>query len=206
MSQITPVTLSLIAICIVVYLLSLFGLQENMMRLLLITQYLSPQYTEIRQGEIWRLVTPVFLHFGIFHIVFNLLWTWEFGRIIEWLHGNIRMLGITLIIGVVSNLYQYHETGPIFGGMSGVIYGYFGFLWVQGLINRNYPVKLNRRIVILLLGWFAVCWFGLIDWLFEIKVANSAHTAGLISGILIAIAMNWNHLLSRLRSILKFNA
>jgi len=186
-----PVTVSLIAICTLVYLLSLLGLQENILRMLLITQYMEPQYAEIRQGEIWRLITPVFLHFGLFHIVFNMLWTWEFGRIIEWQHGATRMLGATLLIGVIANLCQYHETGPVFGGMSGVIYGYFGFLWIQGLINRSYPVKLNRNIVILLLGWFFACWIGLIDWLFGIRVANTAHTAGLISGIALAFAMNF---------------
>ncbi|MCY4149410.1 MAG: rhomboid family intramembrane serine protease [Gammaproteobacteria bacterium] len=185
-----PVTISLIAICILVYLLSLLGMQESIMRALLISQYLGSRYIEIREGEIWRLITPVFLHFGLFHIVFNMLWTWEFGRIIEWQHGKTGMLGITLLIGVISNLFQYHETGPVFGGMSGVIYGYFGFLWIQGLINRNYPVKLNRSIVILLLGWFAVCWIGLIDWLLGVRVANTAHTAGLISGIVLAFAMN----------------
>ncbi len=188
--QAQPITISLIAMCILVYLLSLLGLQESIMRMLLITQYLGAQYVEIREGEIWRLITPVFLHFGLFHIVFNMLWTWEFGRIIEWQHGITGMLGITLLIGVISNLYQYHETGPVFGGMSGVIYGYFGFLWIQGLINRNYPVKLNRSIVILLLGWFVVCWTGLIDWLFGIRVANTAHMAGLFSGIVIAFVMN----------------
>ncbi|MYB34668.1 MAG: rhomboid family intramembrane serine protease [Gammaproteobacteria bacterium] len=194
-----PVTVSLIAICILVYLLSLLGLQENIMRTLLITQYLGPGYIEIREGEIWRLITPMFLHFGLFHIVFNMLWIWGFGRIIEWQHGITGMLGITLLIGVISNLCQYHETGPVFGGMSGVIYGYFGFLWIQGLINRNYPVKLNRSIVILLLGWFVVCWIGLIDWLFGIRVANTAHTAGLISGIVIAFAMNISRMPKRPR-------
>lgn len=188
--QVKPITACLVAISILLYLLSLLGLQERIYQLLLITQYLNPRFVEIREGQAWRLITPIFLHFGLFHIVFNMLWIWQFGRIIEWCHGAPALIGLTLIVALVSNLSQYYSSGPWFGGMSGVIYGYFGFLWIQGLINRNYRIRLNRNIVILLLGWFVVCWSGLLDLLFGIGIANVAHTAGLLCGILIALFLN----------------
>lgn len=185
-----PVTAVLVAACTVVYLLSLTGLQETIYRALLITQYIRPPLAEVRDGELWRLVTPVLLHFGLFHILFNMLWTWELGRIIEWRHGALSLIGLTVVIGTVSNLVQYRDSGPFFGGMSGVIYGYFGFVWIQSLINRRFGLVLNRTVVLLLLGWFALCWTGIIERLFGIGVANAAHTAGLLSGIVIAFAVN----------------
>ena len=147
---------------------------------------------KIQSGEWWRLLTPIFLHFGVFHIVFNLLWTWEFGRIIETRHGAAALLALTAMLGVASNFAQFHIGGHgFFGGMSGVIYGYFGYLWIQGLCNRDFGFRLTRPVVYLLLGWFAVAWLGtslgIFKWI-NLHIANTAHTAGLLGGIIIAFA------------------
>lgn len=136
----------------------------------------------------WRLITPVFLHFSIFHLVFNLLWTWEFGRLIEWRNGPVMLIFLTILIGVASNLVQFLDAGPLFGGLSGVVYGLFGYLWIRGKYGRRFGVSLNPAIVNLMLGWFVICWSGVLG-LFGISVANSAHTAGLVSGAAVAASM-----------------
>ena len=182
--------MALVAVSVAVFILmSLFD-QQKIAGPLLISEYIRPTLPEILDGELWRLLTPIFLHFGIFHIVFNMLWTWELGRLIEWQQG-IWILGIlTLGVSVTSNLAQYFVSGPLFGGMSGVIYGYFGYVWIQSLTNPKFRVQLNPAIVKLLLGWFLICWTGLLEKLFGLNVANSAHTAGLVSGIVIALLVS----------------
>jgi len=183
-----PATLALVGISTGVYL-AIAHLNLPMLAApLLISEYSRPLLPEIRDGQLWRLVTPIFLHFGIFHIVFNMLWTWELGRLIEARQGALGLLGLSALIGIISNLGQYAVTGPLFGGMSGVIYGYFGYLWMQGVFNPAFGMRLNRPVVYLLLGWLVLCWTGVLQWLFGIQVANTAHTIGLISGIALAFA------------------
>jgi membrane associated rhomboid family serine protease len=182
--------MTLVALSVAVFILMTLFDQRKIVGPLLISEYIRPTLPEILDGELWRLFTPVFLHFGIFHIVFNMLWVWELGRLIEWRQG-IWLLGIlTLVVSMTSNLAQYFVSGPLFGGMSGVIYGYFGYVWMQSLTNPEFKVQLNPVIVKLLLGWFLICWTGLLEKLFGLNVANSAHTAGLVSGIAIALIVS----------------
>jgi len=181
-----PVTLGFIAVSVLVYLLMTIGDREAVLRPLLISEYLRPTLPEIRAGQVWRLFSPMFLHFGIFHIVFNMMWTWELGRIIEHKQGKWLLLLVCLLSGALSNLAQYWISGPVFGGMSGVVYALFGYVWIQGLTNRKFALALNPAIVYLMLGWFVICWTGLLERLFGLSVANTAHTAGLLSGIVIS--------------------
>lgn len=181
-----PATLMLIGLSVLVFMLMKTGNEEAVMRPLLISEYYRPTLPEITTGQVWRLLTPIFLHFSIFHIVFNMLWTWELGRIIEHKQGLVILLGVTLTSGIIANLAQYYVSGPVFGGMSGVVYALFGYVWIQGLMNPRFGVRLNPAIVYLMLGWFVICWTPLLEMLFGISVANTAHAAGLGCGILLS--------------------
>ena len=181
----------LVATSVVVFILMNIGLQQTLVAPLLISEYIRPTLPEILSGQVWRLITPMFLHFSIFHIVFNMMWTWELGRLIEWRNGPVLLLAVTGIISIAANLAQYFVSGPLFGGMSGVIYGFFGYVWIQGITNPHFGIRLNPAIVKLLLGWFVLCWSGLLEKIFGIAVANTAHTAGLASGILVALVVTW---------------
>ena len=172
---------------VIVYALMTFGLEHIIVGPLLISEYIRPTLPEIQQGQLWRLVTPMFLHFSIFHIVFNMLWTWELGRIIEWQQGSWLLAALIFGISMVSNLAQYLVSGPLFGGMSGVIYGLFGYIWIQSLTNPRFRIRLNPVIIKLMLGWFVLCWSGLLERFFGLAVANTAHSAGLASGVVMAL-------------------
>ena len=183
-----PLTLAIIGVSVAVYGLMVLGLEYLIVGSLLISEYIPPSLPEVMAGELWRLITPIFLHFGIFHIVFNMLWTWELGRLIEWRQGPV-MLGVLVVsVALVSNLAQYFITGPLFGGMSGVVYGLFGYVWIQGLTNPKFAIRLNPVIVKFMLGWFVICWSGLLEKFFGVAVANTAHTAGLLMGVAVAFA------------------
>lgn len=195
-----PVTIAVVGLCIVVYLIMwVFG-EQAVVEPLLISEYIRPTLPEIRNGEIWRLVTPAFIHFGLFHIVFNMLWTWELGRLIEWRQGGVLLIALLLITAAVSNLAQYVVSGPLFGGMSGVVYGLFGYIWLQGITNPKFAVKMNPAVVKLLLVWFVICWTGILEMVFGIAIANTAHTAGLLSGVTLSLLVSGAYRLLKPRS------
>ena len=140
----------------------------------------------LAQGQYWRLVTPAFLHFGLLHIVFNGLWVWEFGRRIEWQSGSLGFLLLFMLIAVGSNLGQYLWSGPsLFGGLSGVVYGLLGYVWLRGLLAPHPLLMIPRGIILFMLAWLVLCLVGVIDLFLDGGVANGAHVAGLAVGIVL---------------------
>jgi len=140
----------------------------------------------LQLGQWWRLITPVFLHFGILHIVFNGLWVWEFGRRIEGLLGHWRMLGLALLVGVGSNLAQYYWQGPsLFGGLSGLLYGLLGFLAVWQR-RRFLPDPLPNSVILFMLVWLVLCMSGAVNLFVDGSIANAAHVSGLLIGAALA--------------------
>ena len=185
-----PVTTGFIVVSIAVYGLMNLWDYEAVFQPLLITEYIKPVLPEIREGQLWRLFSPMFLHFSIFHIAFNLLWVWQLGRLVEFKQGGIVLGLLCLLSGAIANIAQYFVTGPLFGGMSGVVYALFGYVWLQGLTNRQFGIQLPNNIVYLLLGWFVICWSGILEKLFGLGIANTAHTAGLASGIVLSLLVS----------------
>lgn len=173
-----PVTSGSIAICVVVALLSGLGRPGPVVNALMISGPYQSGFGSILSGQVWRLLTPIFLHFGPMHLLFNMFMLWDLGRLVEQLKGPRFMLGFMLVVGVGSNLAQFLLTGsPYFGGMSGVLYGYFGYVWIQGKYNPRFGIVLTQHTVLIMLGWFALCWTGLLG-----PIANWAHTGGLVMG------------------------
>lgn len=136
-------------------------------------------------GEYWRFVTPAFLHFGIFHVVFNSLWLWEFGRRVELLSGRSAYLVLILALASGSNAGQYLWDGPVlFGGLSGVVYGLVGYVWIRNRIAPTPLLNVQPGIIYMLIGWLLICLFGIVDLFISGGVANGAHVSGLLIGML----------------------
>ncbi|MFT7287913.1 MAG: GlpG protein [Halieaceae bacterium] len=137
-------------------------------------------------GEPWRFITPVFLHFGWMHIVFNSLWCWELGRRIEGHFGSVNLAGLFFVCAAVSNCAQYLASGAVlFGGLSGVVYALLGFSWVAGRLNPQWrSLAPATPIMLFMVGWLVICMLGVIDVL-GFSVANAAHLGGLLSGAVI---------------------
>jgi len=140
---------------------------------------------EIRRGQIWRLVTPIFIHFTLLHILFNMLWLWELGSMIEARQGSLLLLVMVLAVAVAGNLAQYLFSGPMFGGMSGVVYGLLGYIWIRGKLDPGSGLYLHPTTVAMMIGWFILCALDLVG-----HVANATHAAGLFMG------MGWGFLSS----------
>lgn len=182
-----PVTLLLIALSVLGFLLvylapapwvSLFSYQPFVLQ--------SGSIVFAESQQLWRVVTPVFLHFGWMHIVFNSLWCWELGRKIEGALGSLNMTGLFFLIAIVSNVAQHRMSGPVlFGGLSGVVYGLLGFAWVAGRLNPRWRALTPATpIMLFMLGWLIICVLGVVDVL-GFSVANAAHVGGLLSGALV---------------------
>ncbi len=172
-----PLTTSLIVFCVLLALVSDFGNKLDMLHPFFISERLDVFLPEFRQGQVWRLLTPILVHFGLLHIVFNMLWLWELGGALENRQGYGYLGSMVVVLGGFSNLAQYLYQGPKFGGMSGVVFGLLGYFWMQGRYNPRFGMALHKHIVIMMLGWFAVCWLGLVG-----NIANMAHTVGLLLG------------------------
>lgn len=129
--------------------------------------------------QAWRLVTPIFLHFGFMHIVFNMMWLRQLGSVIEQQEGTVRLLVLVVVAAALSNLAQYWVRGPRFGGMSGVNYALFAFCWMQARYAPGSGYRLSSTTTALMMGWLILCGTGLMG-----PVANVAHAGGLIVGLL----------------------
>lgn len=135
-------------------------------------------------GQWWRLLTPAILHFSFMHIAFNLLWWWELGGLIERGQSAMRLLGVSVVIALVSNVAQGMQYGSTFGGLSGVIYGLLGYLWIYPLLNPAAGFRLRKEILWFMLGWLALGYTGLIDAILG-PVSNTGHLSGLLAGMVL---------------------
>jgi GlpG protein len=146
----------------------------------------------VRDGEVWRLVTPMFIHFGLVHLLFNMMGVQRFARAVEHHHGSLILMLLVLWTQIPGAIGQYVTTGPWFGGMSGVLYGLFGFVWMQARFNRRRRYVIDEFTTWMMLVWFIVCLTGGAG-----PIANVAHAGGLIAGILAGLPAYLGYLRGR---------
>lgn len=144
---------------------------------------------EIRAGQFWRIFTPVFIHFTWLHILFNLLGLAQLGTMIESRLDTRKLAFLVTAVAMASNLGQYLARGIVFGGMSGVVYGLFGYIWIRGKFDPFSRFFLPQQTINMAVAWFILCFTGLIG-----PIANWAHGVGLLLG------MAWGYLDARLKT------
>jgi GlpG protein len=145
----------------------------------------------IDAGQVWRLVTPIFIHKGPWHLAFNMLMLYQLGSMVEIRRGTLRFGLLVLVLAIVSNYGQYFFPYQLhwgsgstkFGGMSGVLYGLFGYAWMKSRFEPQLRMFVHPNTVAILLIWFVVCWTGALG-----DIANWAHATGLVSGVVIGYA------------------
>src|SRR5262249_37670410 len=109
--------------------------------------------------------------------------------------GSLRYALLILLFAVVSNLAQFYlghilflggrlllVPYPAFGGLSGVLYGIFGYVWMKARFEPEQGLYIDPTNIFLLVGWFFLCWTGWVG-----PIANVAHTAGLLLGMLVGV-------------------
>lgn len=171
-----PLTLAVAVLAVLIYL-SPYVLGGRIYQLL----FFPPQLSDLA-SQPWRLFTPALLHFSIMHIAFDVIWWLDLGNTIERRQSAWHLLIVALVVAAVSNVAQFLVTGPNFGGLSGVIYGLLSYMWLWGRQRPACGLALRPSVAVIMLGWLVLCWTG---WLGP--VANFAHLAGLVSGLVLAV-------------------
>ena len=198
-----PVTALMVVISLVIFaLIGVFGDQ------LIVTLTIVPigisggelVFGDLSQtlasGQVWRFLSPAFLHFGWMHLIFNLMWVWYFGRQIEALQGSRTMLLLLIVAGVGANVAQYATGTVLFGGMSGVVYALLAHVW---LMSRRVPQSgffVPQMLVVFMLGWMV---FTMTDMAGSVgfgNVANEAH----LGGLLVGLVTGWDYSSRRLKN------
>ena len=135
-------------------------------------------------GEWWRLITCIFLHFGVFHLLMNMYALLYIGLLLEPLIGKERYISAYLITGIASSLnsLMWHDL-TVSAGASGAIFGLYGVF--LALLTTSYIDSAKRVSLLTSIGIFVV--YNLLYGL-NGQVDNAAHIGGLISGIIIGYA------------------
>jgi len=133
----------------------------------------------------WRWLTPAWLHFSAAHLVFNLMWVWYLLGPLEKRSGVLAAFTLVFTSILASHWLQFAIAGPNFGGLSGLVYGLFGFYWIAGLRQPQWGYQLSRSLIGFMLVWLVI---GFADLLW-IPMANWAHLGGLLAGMLMAFML-----------------
>ncbi len=130
----------------------------------------------------WALFSTALVHIEVSHLVFNLVAFLALGQIVELTAGKIRFAILLLLLAWMASFSQrYFEPWPPAIGLSGVVYGVFGFMLGAAPVNRFYLwfVKKNAAMLI---GWAILC--VILTQFKLLNIANAAHFGGLIFGTL----------------------
>jgi rhomboid protease GluP len=184
----TPVTVGLIAVNALVFVGTLMGGAEWFKPVGAVQiawgSNFGPYTTD---GEWWRLLTSLFIHFGILHVVLNMLALAGFGPLVERLYGSVTYLLIYLLAGIAGSLASISWHPNInSAGASGAIFGILGALLAAPLRAGNtFPVDFvqsTRHWFVVFLGWSLYAGF-------EYKGMDyAAHLGGLVSGFLLGLS------------------
>ena len=203
---IPPLTLTLVILAIVVSLVSNFtDLGANNKWGQVVVNELSfvepavwtrtkDPAASLKRGEIWRVVTPIFMHGSMLHLAFNILMLVSLGRMTERLQGTPKFAVFVLMLAVFPNLLQglmppWLGGGPLFVGISGVVYGLFGYIWIRSSLHPEMGIVIPMPMVMIFLGLIVIGFAAsmsaaTLSW----NLANHCHLGGLLVGIAVAYA------------------
>lgn len=194
--QQAPLVFIVISLCVLVAWLTDLGGGGEVLRALLIVNPFdismnlnsiegrwSALVETMQSGEIWRLFSPDVLHFSLLHIVFNLLMFWILGGQLEYRKGALALFVLIVVVSVISNVAQLLDGGYLFGGLSGVVYGLFGYTRVWSHYDRR--VFMPDGLFKFALVWLVIGYTPLTEWIGLGAMANSAHLYGLLSGLVL---------------------
>lgn len=139
--------------------------------------------------EWWRMITAMFVHIGILHLVFNVWALMLFGPALEQRYGRARFTVVYLVSGIEGSAFSLAFThAPLAAGASGAVFGILG-AWLAFFVrHRNVPALRGQlRSVLFLIGinlFFGAATRG---------VDNFAHLGGLLAGFAAGAALEWSN-------------
>ena len=186
----TPVTVVLLVVNVLVWIAQeATGGSQNTENLIRFGAKFGP---DIARGDWWRLITPMFLHIGFFHLLANSIGLFIFGGMVERIFGSFAFAAIYLIAGVLGNLFSYwadigiYQSTPIGAGASGAVFGIVGAFGSYLLLNRHVLGQMGRQALMSVLFIVGINFVLGIIWS---GVDNMAHLGGLFGGALLALSI-----------------
>lgn len=172
------ITIGLIIVTFLVYgAMTLAGGSQNAQVLVNFGAKYNPL---ILAGQWWRFITPIFLHMGFEHILFNMVTLYFIGIQIEAIFGHWRYLAIFLLSGIGGNLASFaFNPNAISAGASTAIFGLFGAFLMLGesFWENPYIRQMTKTFLLFIVLNLA---FGL----FSVGTDMWGHIGGLIIGFL----------------------
>ena len=140
----------------------------------------------VQNGEVYRLFTSMFLHFGIEHLVNNMLVLFVLGSRLEQVIGKLRFLFIYLAGGMAGNIFSLilelrNQDFSVSAGASGAVFAVMGAMIYVVIRNKGWLGDLSMR-QILVMAVFSL-YFGFTS----SGVDNAAHIGGMIAGFVLAV-------------------
>jgi membrane associated rhomboid family serine protease len=173
-----PVTFTLICIHIALWLLAVLPLHlaQSFIHQLIGVNSL------IFQGDYWRLLTPIFLHLGFSHLIFNSFSLFLLGPGAERILSSYKFILFYLTCGLLGNIVTFltHSSFYSHVGASGAIFGLLGFYLYLVIKQKHMLSKSNQQIIVVFLI------IGLLSGLLTPGTNNTAHFGGGIAGFLLA--------------------
>jgi membrane associated rhomboid family serine protease len=150
-------------------------------------RFLWDEPTRIWDGELWRLLTTALPHGGLLHLFFNCYALAMLGTVTERAIGSNRYLGLIVLLALGASATQFLVQPNPSVGLSGVVYGLFGFLFALRLYKDYARVVMTDSIMKQFIGWFVLCW--ILTYASNWRIANFAHAGGLAVGWLVGKSM-----------------
>ena len=167
------VTRLVVALCVIVYVMQLYTRGKIDFALFFIPEKI------LGDLELWRIITPAFLHFGVTHILFNVLIFFFFGSALEHHLRSFRLLGMVVVFAAFSNIIQYLISQSFaFGGLSGVVSGIIGYCVIMSTVpgaDEKFKISVGLCFVNII--------FNVFEYFTDSHVAFGAHAAGLAAGL-----------------------
>ena len=183
----TPVTLVIILINIIVFAaMSLLGSTADSY-FMLAHGALSLDRIQVNY-EYYRLLTAIFLHFGMEHLLANMLALWVFGERVEKAVGKVRFVILYLLSGIMGNAVSLLITfisgsTVVSAGASGAVFGVIGALFAIVIMNRGKFGDLTGGRAVFLLIYSVFSGFSVEG------IDNAAHIGGLVTGLLLGFIL-----------------
>jgi rhomboid protease GluP len=179
-----PIVSIIITIHLGLYLLTILPIFPNHWFL----ENLSGVNLYIMEGELWRLITPTFIHSGFSHVLFNSFSLVLFGPALERMLGSGRFLLVYLLSGLIANVATLLLQPLTYThvGSSGAIFGLFGYYLAMIMFRKHMLSKQSSQIILTL------CVLSLIMTFLQPNINITAHLFGLVGGFLLGAIPYFN--------------
>lgn len=182
----SPATCSIVSLMIVIFLMTqiLFWKNPTSSAAIYLSGGLVGTLLKQDPQQIWRLISPIFVHIGWEHFLFNLITLYFLGKLAENIWGSLRFLVLFFLSGIMGNLFVFLLTPNVLvAGSSTAIFGLFAAIVTVGYFSDNpYLKELSKSYQTLII-------INLIFNLFLTNVSIVGHIGGIVGGALVGLVL-----------------